>query len=236
MDKPMIFGKIADVQQRIAAIQKGNQNKQQGWNFRSIDDIYNELHELLAEYRIFSVPVEIINLETSERTTERGTVARLSTVIVRYRFYAEDGSFVESCVPGEAVDFADKSIGKCMSYSHKCFFIQIFTIPTKEEKDPDFNSIPLLPQQQQPPKLTGLSEAQVKRAFAIALSKGITADMLKAQCLKVCGSNEIKNLSKQQYDTLCSAIEARPTYQEQKEAVIAQNEVNQAVDTMEGQA
>ena len=51
---------------------------------------------------------------------------------------AEDGSFVDGEASGEAIDYQDKSSGKVMSISFKCFIFQLFCIPEeKNEGDPD---------------------------------------------------------------------------------------------------
>ena len=56
---------------------------------------------------------------------------------VRYRFYAEDGSYVEAVVDGEAMDSGDKSSNKCMAIAHKYALLQVFCIPTENDNDPD---------------------------------------------------------------------------------------------------
>ena len=236
-----IYERMAMVQLDVECVAKDRQSTQ-GYSYRGIDDVYNHLHDILSKHQVFCVPIKVENVETHEReavnSVGKATITRFTTMLITYRFYTIDGSYIDIQTAGEAMDSSDKSYGKCMSYAHKYTMLQCFSIPTKETKDTEADCYTLQPQakpQPQAPKPTGLSDSQVKRAFAIALSKGITADMLKAQCLKVCGSNEIKNLSKQQYDTLCSAIEARPTYQTQKEIVSAQNVIDQAVDTMKGQ-
>jgi hypothetical protein len=38
---------------------------------------------------------------------------------------------------GEAMDSGDKSSNKAMSVAHKYAFLQVFAIPTEEQKDPD---------------------------------------------------------------------------------------------------
>jgi hypothetical protein len=54
---------------------------------------------------------------------------------MKFTAYAEDGSFVESITIGEAMDSGDKSMNKAMSTAYKYAFMQIFCIPTEEDKD-----------------------------------------------------------------------------------------------------
>jgi hypothetical protein len=55
-----------------------------------------------------------------------------------------------------------------------------------------------------------LSEAQVKRLFAIANSKGYNAESVKKAALKKYNVIEIAQLSKQQYDEMCNGYEGLP--------------------------
>lgn len=48
-----------------------------------------------------------------------------------------DGSFVETVNVGEAADSGDKGFNKCMSIALKYSLLQMFLIPTEEQKDPD---------------------------------------------------------------------------------------------------
>jgi hypothetical protein len=54
---------------------------------------------------------------------------------MKFTAYAEDGSSVESVTIGEAMDSGDKSMNKAMSTAYKYALMQIFCIPTEEDKD-----------------------------------------------------------------------------------------------------
>jgi hypothetical protein len=58
-----------------------------------------------------------------------------------------------------------------------------------------------------------LSEAQVKRLFAIANSKGYNAESVKKAALKKYNVTEIAQLTKQQYDEMCNGYEGLPDKQ-----------------------
>lgn len=133
-----IYKSIAAVMQEMGAIGKNNKNKVQGWNFRGIDDVYNELSPLLAKHGVFTVPV-VENIEKSEKQTNRGGTLNFVTLKVRYIIYGSDGSSIESVIYGEAMDSGDKAINKALSIAHKYLFFQLFSIPTEEVKasDPD---------------------------------------------------------------------------------------------------
>ena len=53
---PKIYAAIAGVISDVGAVGKDKINKQQGFKFRSIDDVYNALHPALAKNKVFIVP------------------------------------------------------------------------------------------------------------------------------------------------------------------------------------
>lgn len=54
---------------------------------------------------------------------------------MKFTAYAEDGSSVSSVTIGEAMDSGDKSMNKAMSTAYKYALMQIFCIPTADDKD-----------------------------------------------------------------------------------------------------
>lgn len=138
---PRIFKAISLVMADIDAISKNQTNKQQGFKFRGIDDVYNELHGRLAKHGVFTVP-EVLTESREERTTKSGGVLTYVIMRVKYTFYAEDGSSVSAIVVGEASDSGDKASNKAMSIAHKYALIQVLAIPTADDKDPDHSTPP----------------------------------------------------------------------------------------------
>ena len=55
----------------------------------------------------------------------------------RFRFYAEDGSYVTVDQDGEAMDSGDKAANKCASIAHKYALLTTFCIATEDLQDPD---------------------------------------------------------------------------------------------------
>lgn len=123
----------------IGAIGKNSRNKQQGFSYRGIDDVYNTLHGILANHGIVTVP-EVTHMERQERTTKNGTALLYSLLTIRYHFFAEDGSSVTATVVGEGMDSGDKASNKAMSIAHKYALFQVFMIPTEDVVDPDSES------------------------------------------------------------------------------------------------
>ena len=127
-----LTGIIGDVN----AIGKNSKNQQQGFMFRGIDDVMNELHDLFGTYKVVIVP-EVVDYNVSEKTTAKGTIMYVTRSTIKFHFVAEDGSEVVTTNVGEAMDSADKGMNKTMSCALKYALMQMFLIPTKETEDAD---------------------------------------------------------------------------------------------------
>ncbi len=134
-----IYSQMSKIMNDLNAIGKDDTNKQQGFKFRGIDSIYNEIHQWLAKHGVFSVP-EVLTFDRTQIVTKSGTNMMYTVAKIKFKFYADDGSFVESVMIGEGSDAGDKSSNKAMAIAHKYALLQVFCIPTAESKDPDENS------------------------------------------------------------------------------------------------
>lgn len=139
---PLIYSKVADAMHDIEAIGKNQKNQQQGFKYRGIDDVYNDLHAIFARHRIFTT-TEIVDERSEERTTSKGSLLLYRILKVKYTMYAEDGSSIYGIIVGEGMDSGDKASNKAMAIAHKYFLTQLFIIPTSEAKDPDGESYEL---------------------------------------------------------------------------------------------
>lgn len=131
-----IFESINAVMKEIGAIGKTSKNATQGFMFRGIDAVMNAINPALVKYKVFIVPT-ILEQTREERTTSKGGLLIYSICKVKYTFYAEDGTSVESVVIGEGMDSGDKATNKAMSIAFKYACFQVFCIPTEEMVDPD---------------------------------------------------------------------------------------------------
>lgn len=138
--RPAIYKAIAGVIADVGAVGKDKVNKQQGFKFRSVDDVYNALHPALAKNRVFIVP-EILEQTREMHQTKSGTQMVLVICKIRFTFYAEDGSYIQSVIIGEGLDTGDKATNKAMAIAYKYACFQVFCIPTEEMVDPDSESL-----------------------------------------------------------------------------------------------
>lgn len=168
----LIYKKIIEVMQKVDAIGKENINKGQGFKFRGVDDVYNSFHTYFKECGVFSIP-EVLDERSEERVTKSGSVSIYRILKIKYSFYAEDGSSVSAIVIGEGMDSGDKASNKAMSVAHKYAILQVFCVPTEEQKDPDAESHQVLPRGAAPapiPKYDATNE-QHRNYFKALIAK-----------------------------------------------------------------
>lgn len=137
--KELIYEKILAIMADIKVIGKKRQNVAQGYSFRGVDDVYNELHDIFVKHRVFTVPA-VLDTHHEERTSKKGSALIYRIYKVKYTFYAEDGSSIEAIIVGEGMDTGDKAGNKALSVAHKYVLLQMLLIPTDESKDPEDES------------------------------------------------------------------------------------------------
>lgn len=192
-----IFTAINEIMKELGPIGKNQTNKVQGFKYRGIDDVMNALQPLLATHGVFVVP-EVLEQTREDRQTNKGGNLIYSVCKIKYTFYAEDGTNVSATVIGEGMDSGDKATNKAMAIAFKYACFQVFCIPTEEMKDPDADT----PEPSRPV----LSDAQVKRLYAIANAAGIDNTTVDTQINKKFGL-KANQLSKSQYDLVVQGYE-----------------------------
>lgn len=112
-------------------IEKGRRNKEQGFNFRGVEDVINALTPLLVEHNLIIIP-RFKTQTSTERESRKG--GYLNDVVVSGEFdfiSGVDGSMVTGATFGQGMDSADKATNKAMSGAFKYLSIFGFCIPTK---------------------------------------------------------------------------------------------------------
>ena len=136
MEGKLIFSKMVNILKETKAITKSEKNQQQGFKFRGIDNVMNELHEIFSRNEVFILQ-EVKDFTTENRPTKSGGTNTFTRATITFRYITTDGSFVETTNVGEAMDSGDKGMNKAMSIALKYSLLQMFLIPTEEQKDPD---------------------------------------------------------------------------------------------------
>lgn len=131
---------ILSVMRDIDAIGKDRTNEIQRFKFRGVDDIYNSLHPIMCKHGLFSAP-RVVSEKTEDRASSKGGSLIYRVLSIEYDFYNEAGDKLTiGPFIGEAMDSGDKAANKALSIAHKYALIQLFCIPTEDDKDPDATS------------------------------------------------------------------------------------------------
>lgn len=201
-----IYESITKIMEEVPAIGKNKTNKTQGFKFRGIDDVMNVLQPLLSKNKVFIVP-EILEQTREERTTSKGGTLIYSICKIKYKFFAEDGTFIEAITIGEGMDSGDKATNKAMAIAMKYALFQVFCIPTEEMKDPDSES-PEENQKKEEAELEELvTDTQAKTIYAIMKQKGLDVEKQLQSNYGISNTNE---LTKRQYASILNAIKKLP--------------------------
>ena len=149
METKKVYQSIRSVASELSkrGIGKNRKNQQQGYMFRGIDDLYNELAPVLVENNLVILPNHL-SRSVSERPNKTGD-SLIFTVVLETEFTflnTEDNSFHTIKIFGEAMDSADKATNKAMSVAYKYAMIQAFCIPiVGEENEADSHTYHIKP-------------------------------------------------------------------------------------------
>lgn len=128
-----IFKAIPAIMSKVGAIAKTKRNGSElKYAFRGIDDVYNAIHDLLADNGVFFVPTVLEHAHIERGKTKSGTTMHAAILKVKFTFYADDGSSFDAVTIGEAMDTSDKSSNKAHSGAVKNALLQVFCIQTED--------------------------------------------------------------------------------------------------------
>lgn len=124
---PSVHEAVRRVIADLGGIGKNQRNKEQGYNFRGIDDVLKELHPLLAEHGVVIAP-DVEERIYEERVSAKGTVGHCAHLHVRYRVYGPTGDSIELSSWGEGLDYGDKATNKAMTAAFKYMLFELFAV------------------------------------------------------------------------------------------------------------
>lgn len=131
-----IYELLAKVLGDVDAVAKDSKNEQQGYKFRSIDDVYNSVHAAFAKHGVFTL-LTIMSRTDTVRQTKSGGQQYHCLCRFLIRFYATDGSCVDSVLDAEGLDTGDKGTNKAISFAHKYALLTALSIPTEDMTEGD---------------------------------------------------------------------------------------------------
>jgi len=122
---------LVRVMRAVGAVGKHGKNEQQGYAYRSIDDVMAALHPLLADAGIVLLRRDKSH-EITERQSRGGGTLYLATLTTEWVFTAGDGSNESITATGQGIDSSDKALNKAAAASYKYALTAAFCIPTED--------------------------------------------------------------------------------------------------------
>ena len=195
-----VYEKLMTVQTKLRA-PKGQYNSFGKYSYRSCEDILEALKPLLAEVGA------IVNISDEVK-------------LIGDRFYVEATAMFLDCETGDSVvarasareDETKKGMdlaqvtGAVSSYARKYALNGLFAIDDNKDSDATNTHGKDIKPNMTP--VSGLSEAQIKRLFAIGNKAGFKKDVVEATVKKMFGC-EPKDMTKDQYNTVCERLEKK---------------------------
>ena len=200
MDKTNLYKKLVSVQFELKA-PKGQRNNFGNYNYRSCEDILEAVKPLLDKYNVaLTIRDEIVLIG------DRFYVKATATLID-----ADTGETVEaSAFAREGTDKKGMDVsqltGATSSYARKYALNGLFAIDDNKDADAtnthgkEAIKVNMTP--------SGLSEAQLKRLYAIGNKAGIKKEVVDSTVKKSFGC-EPKNMTKEQYQNICERLEKK---------------------------
>ena len=198
--KNNVYFKLMKVQSKLKA-PKGQYNSFGKYSYRSCEDILEALKPLLAEVEA------IVNVSDEVK-------------LIGDRFYVEATAMFLDCETGDSIvakayareDESKKGMdlaqvtGSVSSYARKYALNGLFAIDDNKDSDATNTHNKDIKPNMTP--VSGLSEAQLKRLFAIGNKAGFKKDVVEATVKKMFGC-EPKDMTKEQYNTVCERLEKK---------------------------
>lgn len=200
-----VYEKLMNIQGELKA-PKSQYNSFGKYKYRNLEDILEALKPLLAKYKA------IINISDEiELTGDRYYVKATARIfdIEKSNEYVESTAYAREDENKKGMDLSQLS-GSTSSYARKYALNGLFAIDDTKDSDSTNTGGKEETTTYKPnvPVSNGatLSEGQIKRLYAIAGSKTIDANTVKAQ-VKAKFNKDVKDLTKREYDTVCSGYE-----------------------------
>lgn len=200
MENKNVYQKLMEVQSKLKA-PKGQYNSFGKYSYRSCEDILEALKPLLAEAGAIvniSDQVKLIGDRYYIEATAMFLDVNTGDSIISKAMAREDES-------KKGQDLAQLS-GATSSYARKYALNGLFAID--DNKDADSTNTHGKDIKPNMTPVSGLSEAQIKRLYAIGNKAGFKKDVVEATVKKMFGC-EPKDMTKDQYNTVCERLEKK---------------------------
>lgn len=197
----MVYEKLLQIQGRLKA-PKGQYNEFGKYKYRSCEDILEALKPLLAEVKA-AVTLNDEIVQVGERIYIKATASFIDTEdkqTITTTAYAREEE-TKKGMDGSQIT------GASSSYARKYALNGLFAIDDNKDSDATNNQGDSTDKPNANNKSNAeLSEAQIKRLFAIAYSAGINKEKVEKQ-VKGSFKKDVKDLNRSEYDQVCNGYE-----------------------------
>ncbi len=118
----------------LPAIGKDSVNKQQGFNYRSVDTVLDYVKPLFARLGIHVIP-EKQSAFYDERQVKSGATMYVCKLTVDWRIYGVSGDSFTAQTVGEGTDMGDKATSKAQTMAFKYLLWPALAIASNEDPD-----------------------------------------------------------------------------------------------------
>lgn len=147
---PNLTAALAAVQAELQPINKDEQNKEQGFAFRSIDAITAAVRPLFGKHGIVILPhVEDVTYEAVTSRSGKASGYR-AIATVTYRIRHDSGDRDDARMIGEAIDYGDKSTSKAVQMAFKYLLTELLQVGSGDN-DPDGQTVDDIAHPDSPP-------------------------------------------------------------------------------------
>ena len=194
-----IYKKLMNIQTKLKA-PKSQRNNFGNYNYRSCEDILEAVKPLLDEFKVaLTIKDEIVLIG------ERYYIKATATLIdIDTGDTTETSAYARESAEKRGMD-SSQVTGATSSYARKYALNGLFAIDDNKDADAtnthgkDTIKVNMTPT---------LSEAQLKRLYAIGNKAGIKKEVLDSTVKKSFGC-EPKNMTKEQYQNICERLEKK---------------------------
>ena len=195
-----IYGQLHQVQLNLVA-PKNEFNKFGNYNYRTAEGILEAVKPLLEKHSlVLTLSDDLVSLNEDVYIKATAKVTNLEGESVEVTSYAREVRELKGMQPAQIT-------GSASSYARKYALNGLFCIDDTKDEDATNRFVREESESKYNAQSKDISEAQIKRLFAIAYSANVDADKVKAQ-VKARYNKDIKDLTKAEYDTVCEGYES----------------------------
>lgn len=219
-----IFEKMCKATEKIEKVYKNLKieiNSKRSYKAVSEADVLEAVKPIESELGIYSYPIEREVIETDVLVTTKnynGEVSESKQLFMRlkvtYRFVnvEKPEEYIDITTFGDGIDSGDKAPGKAMTYADKYALLKAYKIETGDDPDKeasnDLKSKQGKVEYQNQPK-GNLSEAQIKRLYALAKKANVSGDQISKTLFADYKKTNPEELTKIEYDAVCERLEKK---------------------------